>query len=61
MLCVDKEGVQIMAGPAGRKGKPAGIDIIRTFFKRSYVLSEGFPCRRDADRQDGLSRPSSQS
>ena len=31
---VDEEGVQVVAGPAGRKGKPAGVNIIWTFFKR---------------------------
>ena len=32
-VAVDEEGVQIVAGPAGRKGQPAGIDIVRTLFK----------------------------
>ena len=32
-IAVNQEGVQIVAGPAGRKGQPAGIDIVRTLFK----------------------------
>jgi hypothetical protein len=43
-----KEGVEIIAGPAGRKGKPACINIIGTFFKRGNLFSELTPGGDDA-------------
>jgi hypothetical protein len=55
ILFGDKVGVKIITGPAGRKGKPAGIYVVRTFFERDYPFADGFPSCGNSDGQYGLS------
>jgi hypothetical protein len=54
---VNEKGVQIVAGPAGRKGKPAGVDIIRTLFKGGDGSAQAPQRSDDAHGKDGFSRP----
>ena len=53
---VDEKGVQIVAGPAGCKGEPAGIDIIRTFFKGGDGSAQALQRSDDAHGKNGFSR-----
>ncbi len=59
-LGAQQEGVQIVAGPACRKGKPARIDVVRAFLERSSGISPGVQGRDRTDRQDRLAGTSSQ-
>ena len=53
---IGKERVQIVAGPAGRQGQPARVNIVRTLFKGGNCFSK-IPERSDkADGQNRLAR-----
>jgi hypothetical protein len=50
-----------MTGPAGRQGKPARVNIIRTFFEGRNRFAEFFPRGNDSDGNDGFTGSTSQS
>jgi hypothetical protein len=54
---VDEKGVQIVAGPVGRKSQPTGINVIRTFFERRDEPAQAPQSSDDADGKDGFPRP----
>ncbi|MBW1864739.1 MAG: hypothetical protein JRI64_03665 [Deltaproteobacteria bacterium] len=52
---MDEEGVQVITLPAGRQGKPARINIIRTFFERSNYFATLYQGSSNANGRNGFS------